>query len=132
MGCRFAFPAEPLTRPRMTSLILRGAAWLLVVAVVVSTLSPIQLRPASGAPADAERFVAFALTGGMFCLAYPRQRLIIALLVIGIAGVLEALQHVVPGRHGHMHDLMVKVLGAIAGALGGSFMGQFATRTRAP
>jgi hypothetical protein len=52
----------------MTSLILRGAAWLLLIAVAVFTLSPIQFRPVTAAPADVERFVAFALLGGVFCL----------------------------------------------------------------
>jgi VanZ family protein len=114
----------------MTSLILRGAAWLLLIAVAVFTLSPIQFRPVTAAPADVERFVAFALLGGVFCLAYPRQRRVILLLVLASAGVLEALQHVVPGRHGQVHDLLVKVVGAIAGAFGGSFVGQSATRMK--
>jgi hypothetical protein len=74
----------------MIRLLFRWAAWLLVVAVAFSTVSPIQLRPVSGAPADVERFIAFAVIGAAFCLGYPKRRLMIVLLAIGLAGLLEA------------------------------------------
>jgi hypothetical protein len=99
------------------SLFCRWIAWLLLGAIALSTLCPIELRPGTGAPADLERAAAFALIGGMFCLGYPKHRLTAVLLVIGLAGLLEAAQTLVPGRHGHMHDLLVKVFSAAAGGL---------------
>jgi hypothetical protein len=106
----------------MITVLFRWVAWLLVVAVAFSTLSPIQLRPTLGAPADVERFIAFALIGGAFGLGYPKHRFVIVLLVIGLAGLLEASQHLVPSRHGQLHDFVAKGLGALTGALAASFM----------
>ncbi|MBF9233910.1 VanZ family protein [Microvirga alba] len=94
----------------------RSVAWLLVLAVAAFSLLPIQFRPVTDAPADLERLAAFAMIGGAFYLGYPKQRLRIVLLVIGIAGLLEAAQNIVPGRHGRLPDGIVKASGAILGA----------------
>jgi len=117
----------------MTSLVFRAAAWLLVVAVAIFTLSPIQFRPVTGAPADIERFIAFAVISGMFCLGYPRQRSLVLIVVVGLAALLESLQHLIPDRHGEMHDFIVKGFGAIASTLIGSLVGQYTSaRTTHP
>ena len=84
------------------SVIFRWMAWLLLVAVAVFTLCPIALRPVTSAPADLERALAFALIGGAFCLGYPKHRLAVVLSVIGLVGLLEATQNLVPGRHGQL------------------------------
>jgi hypothetical protein len=94
----------------------RWAAWLLVGAIVTFTLSPIELRPVTGVPANWERFAAFAATGALFCLGYPQHRLRVVWLVIGVAGLLEVLQHLAPGRHGQLPDGSVKAAGALLGA----------------
>jgi hypothetical protein len=96
--------------------IFRILAWLLVVAVVVITLSPPEYRPTTAAPADWERFVAFAAIGGAFCVGYPRHRPAFLAMTIAIAGLLEAFQDLVPLRHGRLHDGVVKMVGAMAGA----------------
>jgi VanZ family protein len=101
----------------MISVLFRCAAWLLVAAIALSTLSPLALRPVTGAPADVERFVAFVVMGAAFCLGYPKRRLIIVLLVIGLASLLEASQYLVPSRHGQIHDFVVKAFGGLVGAL---------------
>jgi hypothetical protein len=101
-----------------STVMYRWLAWAGLAAVVAVTLLPIGFRPVTGAPADMERACAFALLGGAFCLAYPKSRLGIVLLVIGIAGLLEAGQHLVPGRHGHMRDFAVKAFAVLGGALG--------------
>src|SRR5437763_11372533 len=93
------------------------AAWLLLVAIVFLTLSPIGLRPDTGAPASLDRFAVFVALGGVFCLGYPKHRVWVLLFVIVIAGALEALQDLVPGRHGRIPDAAVKDLGAAAGVL---------------
>ena len=101
----------------MISIVCRWAAWLLLTAIVFVTLSPIGLRPETAAPASLERFAAFAALGGTFCLGYPKHRVPVLLLMIAAAGVLEALQHLVPGRHGRIADAAVKELGVLTGAL---------------
>ena len=80
----------------------RWVAWLLVFAIAVFTLSPIELRPVTEAPANVERFAAFAVIGAAFCLGYPKHRLGILMLLIGIVGLLEVAQNLVPGRHGRL------------------------------
>ena len=82
----------------------RCIAWLLLLALVLVTLSPIEWRPTSGTPAHFERFAAFAALGGVFCLGYPKHRFRVLLFVIVVAGALEALQDLVPGRHGRIAD----------------------------
>jgi hypothetical protein len=94
----------------------RWVAWLLVLAIVVFTLGPIEFRPITGASASLERFAAFALLGTTFCLGYPKHRLCILVLLIATAGFLELAQNYVPGRHGHFSDGMIKALGALFGA----------------
>src|SRR4051812_14039356 len=102
-------------------LFFRCLAWVLVLVVAGATLSPIELRPVTSAPADIERVVAFGLIGASFWLGYPQRRGIV-LVVIGLAGLLEAAQMLVPGRHGTLHDFLVKGLGALAGALIAAFL----------
>ena len=114
---------KPAKTPRM-SVFFRWAGWLLLAAITVFTLCPIGLRPTTGAPADVERALAFALIGGAFALGYPKHRLGAILLVVALAGILEAGQTLVPGRHGQVHDLLVKALGAAVGALVAAFLGR--------
>src|SRR5215218_9654007 len=103
--------------PAMTSTIFfRNLGWMLLLAAAVVTLSPIELRPVTEAPADIERFVAFAMIGGGFCLGYPKHRFGMIVLVIGIVGVLEAAQQLVPGRHAQIYDAAFKALGVFFGA----------------
>jgi VanZ family protein len=99
----------------MISVVCRWIAWTLLAAIVFATLSPIGLRPVSGAPANLERFAAFAALGGVFCLGYPKHRSRALLLLVAFAGAVEALQHMVPGRHGRIADASVKALGAATG-----------------
>jgi hypothetical protein len=98
--------------PRLLS---RRLAWLLVLAIAVFTLAPIELRPVTAAPANWERFAAFMVMGFLFCLGYPRHRWRIVGLVIALAGLLEVLQHVSPSRHGRLPDGFVKAAGALLG-----------------
>ncbi len=98
--------------------IFQGIAWLLVVAVAIFTLGPVEWRPNTGAPASLERFVGIALITGAFCLGYPRYRLGILVLVIGGIGLLEVAQDIIPGRHGKRVDLAIKVVGALVGGVG--------------
>ena len=99
----------------MISRVCRWIAWPLLAAIIFVTLSPIGLRPVTPAPANLERFVAYAALAGVFCLGYPKDRLLALLSLVAFAGVLEALQHLVPTRHGRISDAAVKMMGAAAG-----------------
>ncbi|QFU17886.1 VanZ family protein [Microvirga thermotolerans] len=95
----------------------RIGAWCLLILVAVVTLSPIGLRPVSGAPVDLERMAAFLLLGGLFAWGYPERRLRLMVLLAASAGVLETLQNFVPGRHGRADDFLVKGMAIVAGFL---------------
>ncbi|WP_192926427.1 hypothetical protein [Microvirga tunisiensis] len=113
----FTNPAQPVNPHTMTpKVFFRWVAWLLILAIAVFTLAPIALRPVTGAPVSLERFVAFAAIGAAFCLGYPKHRLYIVVLLVGIVGFLEIAQNVVPGRHGRLPDGLVKTSGALLGA----------------
>jgi VanZ family protein len=100
----------------------RWLAWLLVCAIAVFTLAPIGLRPVTAAPVSLERFAAFAAVGVAFCLGYPKHRLHVLVVLIGIVGLLEVAQNHVPGRHGRLPDGIVKASGALLGATFAAFM----------
>ena len=93
----------------------RWVAWLLVFAVAAFTLLPVEFRPITGASVAIERFTAFAVIGGTFGWGYPKHRLGIVLVLIGMVGLLEVAQYLVPGRHGRLSDGIVKGSGALLG-----------------
>jgi VanZ family protein len=90
------------------------AGWLALAFIVYATLSPIDARPVL-ASAHLEHFAAFALMGLAFGLAYPSRMLLAAVIVVGAAAGLEALQVLTPDRHGRVIDALVKALGGICG-----------------
>jgi hypothetical protein len=98
----------------MVQKLFRLAAWFVFILICFATLSPLGLRPTTGAVGP-ERFMAFALLGILFVLAYPHHFGRLALFVVIIATGLEALQHLTPDRHGHLTDALQKALGGLAG-----------------
>ena len=102
---------------------LRRAAqvlfWLTLAYVAFVTLSPIADRPETPFEPDVERFGAFALVSLLLIVAYPRHRLVWLVGLVAVAGLLEAAQGLVDGRHGRFHDFAVKAAGAGTGALFG-------------
>src|SRR3954454_17849045 len=98
--------------------IARWIALAFVVAITTVTLCPIYVRPVTDAPANVERAFAFALLGGTIALGYFRHRdlLVVILLAVVFAALLEAGQNFVPGRHGQIHDFLIKALAVILGA----------------
>ena len=91
------------------------AAWLALIVLVVTTLSPIGLRPHSGLPVDLERAVAYCVLGGLLGLAYSRHFPMVALGLISLIVGLEVVQTVLPDRHGQPADAVVKIFGAFVG-----------------
>ena len=97
--------------------LIRGLFWLALLAVIFATLAPIDYRPVTIFPAQAERFGAFLAISILLVFAYPRQRFAWVIGLVAVAGLLEVLQNVVPGRHGRLLDFEAKAVGAMAGAI---------------
>ncbi len=97
------------------------AGWLALAFIAFATLSPIEARP-SIASAHLEHFIAFALVGLAFALAYPNRILLVVVIVAGAALGLEALQLLTPDRHARATDALVKSLGGISGICSGQFV----------
>ncbi|MGE0525277.1 MAG: VanZ family protein [Variibacter sp.] len=91
--------------------VFRLLAWGALGAVFIATMVPIGLRPISGLPINAERFLAFAALGALFAAGYPRRFWLVSALVLVAAGGFELAQHVTLTRHGTVHDFLVKGIG---------------------
>jgi|ERR1700738_2455444 hypothetical protein len=98
----------------MVRKIMTFAAWAALGLICFVTLSPIGLRPETGA-VGFERFAAYVLLGLLFVVAYPRHFTRLALFITIVALGLEALQHLTPDRHGHLADAAQKIAGGLAG-----------------
>jgi len=96
------------------------AAWLSLIFIAYATLSPIGDRP-HVAGVGFEHIAAFAVTGVLFALAYPRHLLIVVMLVLGSAVVLELSQLLTPDRHARLSDLLMKLAGGSIGIVAARF-----------
>lgn len=94
----------------------RLAALLLLIAIAFVTLSPVGLRPQTGAP-DMERAVAYFLLGTTLAVGFPQRPSQTVAAIAFIATVLEALQLIDPGRDARIEDLLVKIAGGVFGIL---------------
>ena len=95
------------------------SGWVLLAAIALATLSPINLRPQTG-HAFLERFLAFAALGTAFSIGYPR-RISFAVGVIVLSAIgLEAAQMIAPGRHARVVDAAEKLAGGAVGLLVGA------------
>ena len=79
------------------------------------SIGPVRLRPYTGIPHEIEHGIAFALFGLPFGFGFPRRWLVLSLAAVIVAGVLEALQRVMPGRHAILADAIVNGGGACVG-----------------
>jgi VanZ family protein len=80
-------------------------------------LSPLGLRPVASHNPAYERFLAYAIVGILFGLAYRGRAFMALVIVIGAAIALEGLQHLTPDRHGRLVDLLEKASGGLLGVL---------------
>jgi hypothetical protein len=103
----------------MTSRFMRPLAWLLLAAIIFVTISPIGLRPHTMTSVNADRALAYAVTGFVFALGYPKQWKLVALLLFFGALAIEFLQYLSPTRHARLHDAVIKATGAMLGILTG-------------
>jgi hypothetical protein len=110
---------DPRYGLRMLRTALKIATWLVLLAIVVTTVSPIGLRPQLGYGAGPERAGAFLLFGFLFSLAYRRYWLLSLCVVVAAAAGIEALQLITPDRHARLLDVLEKSAGGGVGALAG-------------
>ena len=98
---------------------LAGVAFFfaVVLGVMFATLVPIELRPATGLPADIERFGAFLVGGAAWRIAFPRAAFVGCVLLVLCAAGLELMQTFVDGRHGSVLDFVWKGSGAAFGVM---------------
>jgi VanZ family protein len=99
----------------MMSKLLAGAAWACLAFIAYATLSPITDRPTLPTSVGFERLAAFAVLGVLFCLAYPRQFILVCFVVLASALLLELAQQLTPDRHGRIRDAVVKLAGGMLG-----------------
>ena len=97
-------------------LVIRRAAWLSILIVLLVTLVPIGWRPATGLSPNIERFCVMAAVGALFAAAYPRRFWLIVLTLSLTSAMVEPLQSLVAGRHPSFRDVEYKALGAAVGA----------------
>ncbi|UVK45116.1 hypothetical protein BPNPMPFG_000614 [Mesorhizobium sp. AR07] len=99
----------------------RIAALALLAIIVFATLSPIQMRPHI-APANVERALAYVLLGLAMALGFPNRLYQTVIFVVVIAGVLELLQIIDPGRHARLIDALVKAFAGVIGIVVGQLL----------
>jgi len=104
------------------------AGWLALAFIAFATLSPIDDRPVIAGP-QFEHFVAFAVAGLAFGLAYPKRIYLVAAIILISAFGLEALQLLTPDRHGRLLDALVKAAGGVCG-IGIGQLAQLVLRTQ--
>jgi hypothetical protein len=103
-------------------------AWVSLLAVVVMTLGPADLRPVTLAPPNLERLAAFVVVGTLFGTAYPRNVLVLVIALVCAAGLLEVSQHLVPNRHATALAFAFKAIGGGTGIFLGNLVANMARR----
>jgi hypothetical protein len=84
-------------------------------------LAPILMHIGMRKYAAVEHFVAFAVFGALFSIAYPKRVATICCVVFGAAIALELAQTITPDRHGTVIDAIQKVSGGAFGILAAKF-----------
>ena len=59
--------------------IIKAAAWLSILMILLVTVVPIGFRPSSGFSPNIERFCAMAAVGALFAAAYPKKLWLVVL-----------------------------------------------------
>ncbi|PWC35997.1 hypothetical protein [Azospirillum sp. TSO35-2] len=101
----------------MVSMLLRLAAWGCVLTIVILSLMPRADYPSTGMDGHMEHLMAYAGTGVFVGLAYlPRKPAweLFGWLAL-LAGMMELLQNLSPGRHPGVGDFAASSTGALVG-----------------
>jgi uncharacterized membrane protein len=96
--------------------LVAASAWVLFALIIFVTICPIQDRPVWG-PARLEHLAAFAALCALFCAAYPRQTMLVLLLLVAAGGGLELAQYLTPDRHARLSDFCEKAFGGMTGII---------------
>ena len=94
------------------------AAWTALAFIAYSTLSPLNERPelpSFNLFSHLDHYLAFAIVGSLFGLAYPRATILVCALVFGSAILLELAQLLTPDRHARVVDALRKIIGGAVG-----------------
>jgi VanZ family protein len=94
------------------------AAWTSLAFIAYATLSPLNERPPEFETdlfSHLDHYLAFAIAGSLFGLAYPRRMFSVCILVLGSAVILELLQLLTPDRHARVIDAVRKIIGGTIG-----------------
>ena len=94
--------------------IFQAAAWLLAATIVVLSLGPPSVRPATGAAHDLEHLLIFLATGIAFGLGYPSRVWLLTIALPIFAAAIEVAQNWVPGRHARMSDFLVDAAASLS------------------
>ena len=96
--------------------VIATAAWTSLAFIAYATLSPLNERPEFDALlSHLDQYLAFAVAGSLFGLAYPRQKFFVCILVLGSAVLLELAQLLTPDRHARVIDAVRKIIGGAIG-----------------
>jgi VanZ family protein len=102
---------------------MRVAAWFCVAVIAVLSLIPHEMEVRTPWPGFVEHLLAYAGTAGLFGAGYRSWAVWrIAAALFFYAGLLEALQALVPGRHPELDGALVSGAGGFLGAFGGSLI----------
>ena len=104
-------------------IIIKTAAWLSILLVLLVTIVPIGYRPTTGFSPNIERFGVMAVVGALFAAAYPGKFWLIVLGLSLAAAGFELLQTFAGGRHPSVRDVGFKAAGATIGAMLGYAVG---------
>jgi VanZ family protein len=106
----------------MLKFAVRTLAWIAFLAILATTLSPIDDRPHLTTDPAVERSAAFFLLGLLFCIGYRRHWAVALGIVLVAAGGFEAAQLLTPDRHAEIADTVVKIAGGLVGFGAGLFV----------
>lgn len=106
----------------LASRLLKILAWLLLAALILVTVGPIDWRPVTPFGPNLERAFALFVVGFVFALAYPRRIVLVTIALFTFTALLEAAQGLEPGRHGRVVDAIVKLSGGGIGLFLGSLL----------
>lgn len=102
--------------------LFQGAAWVLLVAIVVLSVVPPDDRPVTPAPHVVEHWSIFFLMGLAFGLGYVRTPWRQSAELVAFSGAIELVQIAIPGRHSRLSDFVVDAASAAGGVLLTAFM----------
>jgi hypothetical protein len=105
---------------RILSLAARIIAYVLVTLILVLSTVPATFRPETSIPHHLEHASIFAATGFAFGLGYPRNRALLAAVLVVFSGSIELIQLLIPGRHARLSDFLVDALSVCLGLFIGS------------